>query len=385
MLKHATLYRIADGFVMPPLDRLEAELQRLAFQPCGPTQTLSAGWTPPRGKDHGAMLEQVGGQLIVKLAVERKAVPGPAVKAEVEARCKKVEEERGRKPGRKEKAEIKDEVVLSLLPRAFSKRSSVVVWMDPENRLLVVGASSMKAAEPVLKNLVDVMADLGHVLPLAPLSTAMAPATAMAEWLSTREAPAGFTIDRELELKKAGEDKSVVRYSRHSLDLDEIGQHIREGKLPTHLALTWNDKVSFVLTENLAIRKIDIRGVEEAPKGEDGFDADVAIATGELQQLVPDLLLALGGELAVEPQTGEMTGAAPASGDAQAADPGDDLYERAVAVVREHQRPSISLVQRHLRIGYNRAASLLEDMEKRGVVSAMDGSGQRRCLPALAG
>lgn len=386
MFKHVTLYRIAEGFTLPPLDKLEESLQRLLFVPCGPTQALSSGWLPPRGQDHGVMVEQVAGQLIFKLAVERKAVPAAAVKAEVEARCKVIEQERGRKPGRKEKAEIKDEVMLSLLPRAFSKRSSVVAWMDSENRLLVVGAGSLKAAEPVLKALVDIMADLGNVLPLAPLSAATAPATAMAEWLSTREAPTGFTIDRELELKKAGEDKSVVRYSRHSLDLDEIGQHIQEGKLPTHLALTWNDKVSFVLTENFTVRKIDIRGVEEAPKGEDGFDTDVAIATGELQQLVPALLIALGGELTVDPQTREMTGTATETGDGKPPEQpsGDDLYERAVAVVRKHQKPSISLVQRHLQIGYNRAASLLEDMEKRGIVSAMDGSGQRRFLPALA-
>jgi recombination associated protein RdgC len=385
MFKHVTLYRIAPGFSLPPLDKLDEELQRLAFQPCGPTQALSGGWLPPRGHEHGAMVEQVGGQLILKLAIERKAVPSAAVKAEVEARCKAIEQERGRKPGRKEKAEIKDEVVLTLLPRAFSKRAAFTIWMDPEARLLVVGVGSMRAAEPVLKNLVDVMAELGHVLPLAPISTATAPATAMAEWLTAKEAPAGFTIDRELELKKAGEDRSVVRYSRHSLDLDEIGEHIRQGKMPTHLSLTWNDKVSFVLTEGFAIRKIDIRGIEEAPKGEDGFDADVAITTGELQQLVPDLLAALGGELVVEAQTGEMTAAA--ASPAGPAAPGqslDDLFARAIVVVRENQRPSISLVQRHLKIGYNRAAQLLEDMETRGLVSAMDNSGQRRCLPALA-
>ena len=89
----------------------------------------------------------------------------------------------------------------------------------------------------------------------------------------------------------------MVRYSRHTLALDEIAQHIDEGKLPTRLAMTWNDKVSFELTEQLGIRKIDIRGIEETPKGEDGFDADVAIATGELSALLPELLLSLGGEL----------------------------------------------------------------------------------------
>jgi recombination associated protein RdgC len=300
MFKNIVVYRIAADWTAPPSDRLEEELQRLAFQPCGPTQELSAGWVPPRGQDNGAMVESVGGQWILKLAVERKSVPGGAVRAELEARCKAIEAERGRKPGRKEKAEIKDEIVHSFLPRAFGKRSSHVLWLDLQQRSLVIAAGSMKAAEPVVRQLVDVMAELQHVLPLAPLSTSLAPATAMAEWLTTRQTPEGFSMDRDLELKKAGEEKSVVRYARHSLELDEIGQHIQEGKLPTQLALTWNDKVSFVLTEQLAIHKIDIRDVDEAPKGKDGFDADVAIATGELGQLLPDLVAALGGELSLQ-------------------------------------------------------------------------------------
>ncbi|MGZ5179840.1 MAG: recombination-associated protein RdgC [Ramlibacter sp.] len=298
LFKNIVVYRIGADWTPPAFERLEAELQRLAFVPCQPTQELSVGWQPPRGQEHGAMVELVAGQWILKLAIERKAVPGGAVRAELEARCKAIEQATGRKPGRKEKNEIKQEIVHTFLPRAFSKRATHTLWLDLESRSLVVAAGSLKGAEPVLKPLVDVMAEIGHPLPLAPLNTATAPATAMGDWLTTRQAPEGFTIDRDLELKKAGEEKSVVRYARHSLDLDEIGQHIQEGKLPTQLALTWNDKVSFVLTEQLGIRKIDIRDVEETPKGEDGFDADVAIATGELALLLPDLLSSLGGELA---------------------------------------------------------------------------------------
>lgn len=296
LFKNIVVYRIGPEWTPPPLERLEDALQRLAFLPCGPTQEHSAGWVPPRGKDNGAMVESFGGQWIAQLAVERKAVPGGAVRAELDARCKALEAERGRKPGRKEKAEIKQEIVQSFLPRAFSKRSAHCLWLDAEKRVLVIAAGSMKAAEPTVKQLVDVMADLGHVLPLAPLSTALAPATAMADWLTTKLPPEGFTIDRDLELKKPGEERSVVRYARHNLELDEIGQHIQEGKLPTQLALTWNDKVSFVLTEQLGIRKIDIRGVKDVAKGEDGFDADAAIATGELSGLLPQLVASLGGE-----------------------------------------------------------------------------------------
>jgi recombination associated protein RdgC len=263
------------------------------------------------------MVEIVGGQWILKLAVERKAVPAGAVRAELESRCKAIEAEQGRKPGRKEKSELKDEIIHAFLPRAFSKRSAHVLWLDPQARLLFVGASSSRAAEPVLKQLADAMAEIRHVLPLAPLSTATSPATAMAHWLTSQEPPAGFTIDRDLELKNAGEERSVVRYARHTLELEEIGQHIQEGKLPTQLAMTWDGKVSFVLTETLVLRKLDLHGVEEALGPDKGFDADAAIATGEISLLFPQLLEALGGELALG-----SPAAAPAS--PAAAAPGDD-------------------------------------------------------------
>jgi recombination associated protein RdgC len=304
LFKNLIVYRIGSDWTPPPAEALEAELQRLTFQPCGPSQELSVGWLPPRGEEHGAMVEVVAGHRILKLGVERKAVPGGAVRAELEARCKAIEAEQGRKPGRKEKSEIKEDIVHAFLPRAFSKRASHLLWLDEANRLLYVGAGSAKAAEAVLKQLADVMAELKHVLPLEMLSTATSPAAAMAHWLTTREAPPGFSIDRDLELKNAGEDKSVVRYARHTLELDEIGQHIQEGKMPTQLAMTWEGKVSFVLTEMLVIKKLDMHGVDDNLGKDNGFDTDAAIATAEISGLLPDLLDALGGEMAL--------GAAPA-------------------------------------------------------------------------
>ena len=119
----------------------------------------------------------------------------------------------------------------------------------------------------------------------------------MAHWLLTQEAPVGFTIDRDCELKAADESKSVVRYARHALDIDEVKQHVEHGKLPTKLALTWDDRVSFLLTESLQIKKIAFTdSVLDQAGDEGGFDTDVAIATGELTKLIPDLIEALGGE-----------------------------------------------------------------------------------------
>ncbi len=120
----------------------------------------------------------------------------------------------------------------------------------------------------------------------------------MAHWLATQEPPAGFSIDRECELESADEAKAVVRYARHPLDIEEIQAHIAAGKLPTKLALTWDDRVSFMLTEGMQLKKVAfLDTVFEGTKADDGgFDTDVAIATGELVELIPDLIEALGGE-----------------------------------------------------------------------------------------
>ena len=148
---------------------------------------------------------------------------------------------------------------------------------------------------------------------VALLDTQTSAQAAMAHWLISQEAPVGFSIDRECELKAADESKAVVRYARHPLDIDEVKQHVEHGKLPTKLAMTWDDRVSFVLSDSLQIKKIAfLDSVLDEAGDEGGFDTDVAIATGELSRLIPDLIEALGGEGRTE--LGQDTASPAASG-----------------------------------------------------------------------
>jgi len=298
MFKNAIVYRI-DQWERPTLEALEPRLDAARFVECGASQQESLGWVEPRGEKHGPLIESVAGQWILKLCIETKAVPGGAVKSQLEARLDKIEQETGRRPKGKHAKELKEEIVQELLPRAFPKRGSTPIWIDLQKNLIVVGAASAKKADRIVTLLTELLA--GGIR-LEPVQTQLSAATAMAEWLSTKEAPPGFTIDRECELKQPDSEKSLVRYARHTLDIDEVGEHIKQGKLPTQLAMTWDSRVSFVLTEQLAIRKIKLldvvlEGQEAAGKGDNHFDADVAIATGELGRLLPDLVEALGGPL----------------------------------------------------------------------------------------
>ena len=281
---------------------LEEALQADLFVPCGASQEKSVGWVEPRGVAHGPLVEVVGGQWLLKQMVEVKAVPASVVKRKVEERVAQIEASTGRKPGKKELRDLRDDTRLALLPMAFTKQSSVLVWIDPKARFLVLGAGSQGKADEVMTGLIKAIDGLAVQL----VNTQTSPAVAMSAWLSAQEAPAGFSVDRECELKAADESKAAVRYTRHALDINEVSGHIAMGKLPTRLAMTWNDRLSFVLTDALQLKKLAfldvvLEGAATSPTGgkDDGFDTDVVIATGELGNMLPELLEALGGEMAL--------------------------------------------------------------------------------------
>jgi len=305
MFKNLVVYRLSALGGEPwgaTLTEVEDGLAKARFMPCGTTQPMSAGWVSPRHGDGGEggmapLVESIGGQWLMRLMVEQKVLPSAVVKRRVEELAKKSEQATGRKPGKRHAKELKEEAVLALLPQAFTKQASVNVWMDTKAQLLVIDASSAKRAEEAATMLIQSLDGLALRL----VQTTLSPAAAMTAWLAGDEPPSAFSVDRECELKSADEMKSVVRYARHPLDTDEVRAHVMAGgKQPTRLALTWKGRVSFVLTDTLQIKKLSVDdGLFDAgSRADEGFDADAAIATGELCQLIPDLVAALDGELA---------------------------------------------------------------------------------------
>lgn len=296
MFKNLTVYRVGPEW-SATLEEIEDSLAAARFAECGATQPQSLGWIAPRGTEHAPLVESVGGQWLLALMIERKALPSAVVKRRTDELVQQVEHSSGRKPGKKETKELKEQATLELLPMAFTKRATIRVWIDARQRLLMVDASSTTRAGEVVTQLIKSLPGLT----LTMLQTTESAPVAMSQWLLNGEPPAAFTVDRECELKSPDEMKSVVRYARHPLDIDEVRQHIASGKQPTRLALTWQSRVSFVLSETGQIKKIDFLDVvfenHRADSRDDAFDADAAIATGELVKLIPDLIDALGGEM----------------------------------------------------------------------------------------
>ena len=313
MFKNLIVFRIGEGW-QPDAAALEDALAKDVFAPCTPTQPLAFGWAPTRGDEHGKLVEVVGGQWLLKLAREQRLLPSSVVNDRVDEMAQRIEAETGRKPGKKAKRDLKEQAAHELLPQAFTKRSATRVWIDPTQRLLLVDAGSAGRADEVTTMLVRASDGLA----LSLINTAESPVACMAAWLADGDTPEGFQIERECELKGHDDEKPVVRYARHPLDTDEVRQHLTAGKLPTRLALSWRERVSFTLTETLALKKISFLDLalesQTAGEGDDAFDADAALATGLLSKMIPALIDGLGGEQAFA--EAPATQAAPTEGDA---------------------------------------------------------------------
>jgi recombination associated protein RdgC len=243
--------------------------------------------------------------------IETKAVPSSVIKRKAELQIQEIESKTGRKPGKKEKREMCEDILHSLLPQAFAKQGSVTVWINPQDRLLAIDAASSSKADEVITQLVRALPGLDLNL----IQTATSPQTAMASWLlalHSDELPPSLSVEKECVLKSGTEDQPMVRYTRHILSTEEVRKHVREGKLPTQLALSWEGKASFVLTDNLQFKKLSfLDGTEPDSvntQGEDKFDANVVLSTGMLGPLIKDVLQALGGENVFAEQATEAEG-----------------------------------------------------------------------------
>ncbi|BAL22385.1 recombination-associated protein RdgC [Azoarcus sp. KH32C] len=295
--KNLQIYRVPVGWDLSA-EALEDQLAKKRFQPCGSQDQETRGWLSPTNDEF--LVHRVGGQWLIALGIEQRLLPSSVVKQEAEERAEALSLQQGYKPGRKQMKELREQVMQELLPRAFTRRRKAFAWIDLVGGWLGIDAPSQARAEDVL----EVLRQTLDTLPLALVRTELSPTSAMADWLAGGEAPAGFTIDQDCELRSVTEDKAAVRYVRHSLEGDEVRGHLTAGKLPTRLALTFDDRVSFVLTEKLEIKRLDFLDVVKENLDQQGtddaralFDAGFALMTGELQRLLPAVVEALGGEL----------------------------------------------------------------------------------------
>ncbi len=293
--KNLKIYRLSAPWSLLG-DELEAALARQAFKPGTNLEMQCLGWIPPR--EGGGLAHVVNGQILLTLRVEAKQLSARVINQTAKARAQEIEEQQGHKPGRKQMKEIKERVIDELLPRAFSVYRDTRVWIDPRNRWLVIDAAASSKADEVI----GILAKCIEPFPLENLYVMQSPASAMTAWLAEDEAPANFSIDQDTELRSPGQSGAAIRYIKHSIDAADVGRHIQSGKQCTRLAMTWADRVSFVLTDGLDIKRVspldvlkegsDTVTANDAEK----LDSDMTLMTGELAKMMAELVDALGGE-----------------------------------------------------------------------------------------
>ncbi|HWS65079.1 MAG TPA: recombination-associated protein RdgC [Steroidobacteraceae bacterium] len=295
LFKNLVFHRLPADWELSAAD-FESQLAGRTLKPCGPFDMSSGGWVPVTGG--GRLLHTVNRQHMVALGVDEKLLPGSIVRQVAQERADLQGREQGFPVGRKQMRELRARVGDELRARALTRRRTTRAWLDPTSGWFAVDASSIPRAEMVVETLSDT---LGTFAPQA-VETGRSPRACMAAWLLRAEAPLHFSIDDDLELQSADKAKSTVRYTRHPLDGKEIRGHLAAGKYPTRLGLTWNDRVSFVLTDKLQVKRLEFLEMsKDQTEGDDvdpaeQFDIDFAVMAGELGLLLKDLMLALGND-----------------------------------------------------------------------------------------
>ncbi|MDR4518538.1 MAG: recombination-associated protein RdgC [Nitrosomonas sp.] len=286
-------YRITSG-EMDPL-QLDEALSNNELQNCLQMEMQSCGWVKPKD-DSDQFVHVCGQHVLVAYGVEKKILPTAVVNQYAKSRIETMEQHQGYKAGKEQVRDIKEAVLIDLMPRAFAQRHITYAWVNLSDGILVIDTANLKRAEAVIELLIKTVSGIR----LVPLTTNISSSAVMTRWLSGDEPPAVFTIDRDCELQGMDNEKTTVRYTHHLLDPDETVRHIKAGKKVTRLAMTWANKISFVLHDNFQIRRIApldvIKESADATDAADLFDGDFALMTGELSQFLPDLIHALGGE-----------------------------------------------------------------------------------------
>ena len=274
--------------VAKSLAELDARLEECRLKPVGPSELMSRGFIPPFGRDAEAMSHRVGDAIWITLGGEDRLLPGAVVNDELGKRIAAMEEKEGRKLGGRARKRLKEDLVMELLPRAFVRPVQTNATLDLQHGFIAVDASSKKSAE-------SVVSELRHALgsfPALPLNAEVSARAVLTGWIAGEALPAGLVLGDECELKDPIDAGAVVKCQRQELLCDEIKKHLESGKQVSKLALVLDDHVSFVLGEDLVVRKLKfLDGVVDQLEGteRDGLhaelDARYALMAGELKRL----------------------------------------------------------------------------------------------------
>lgn len=281
-------------------EALEKALASKPARPCASQELTTYGFVAPFGKGADAPLVHVSqGFLLIAARKEERILPSSVVRDALKDKVDEIETQQMRKVYKKERDQLKDEIVLTLLPRAFLRRSTTYAAIAPAQGLILIDSASPKRAEDLLSTLREAMGSL----PLRPVSVKIAPSATLTDWVKNQQAACDFFVLDECELRDTHEDGGVVRCKRQDLTSEEIQLHLSTGKQVTQLSLAWQDKLAFVLDDKLVIKRLRFEDLLQEQAEQDGGDDDLGQQDASftlmmltLMEYLPALYQALGGE-----------------------------------------------------------------------------------------
>ncbi len=264
-------------------ESLDEALAKHCFKPCGIREYQSFGWVTPSGDESLVLKDTGSGCFLVCANLEEKVLPASVVNDAVN----KAAELLDHKPGKKERAGMREEIIFDLLAKAFTRSAKIHAMLDLRAGYMFVDSASANRAESLIGLL---RASLGS-LPTVPLRTNRKPVTVMSAWLEGTP-PTSIEIGAECELLDPSEGGGVAKFKRQDLYTDEVQSNLDSGKQVVKLALTWGEHLSFVLDDSLVIKRLKFIGLDTE---EPSPAADFAILSAQLRALLLRLLSVFGG------------------------------------------------------------------------------------------
>ncbi|QTH65056.1 recombination-associated protein RdgC [Psychrosphaera ytuae] len=289
---NALIYKFTKPFDLTA-EQIAEQLQTHVFRPCGSQDQMKQGWVPAIPGTE-ALLHAANTCYLISLKTEEKILPTTVVKEALEEKVQLIQHERGQKVGKKEQQSLKEEIIQQLLPKAFTKSSRLYAYIDVKNQWIVVNSSSANKAETLLALLRQCLGSL-PILPHKPEQDLM---LAMTQWVKEDDLPVPFMFASDIELKALDEEGASAKLKNHDVTEDEVQLHISNGKYVHKLGLVWDEKAKFVINEEAALKQIKFLDIvkeqtDDVPNDDKlaKFDADFALMTGELNNLINDLTL----------------------------------------------------------------------------------------------
>ncbi|MDM8558994.1 recombination-associated protein RdgC [Candidatus Parabeggiatoa sp. HSG14] len=277
---------------------LHEQLTKAIFQPCGKMDMESMGWVPPLGRDSESLVHAANKCIIFSARKEEKILPPSVVREFVNDKVEEIETQQMRRVRKREKDEIREEVLHDLVPRAFTRSTYLFAYIDITHGWLLVDTPSRKKAEELVTFLRTTIGSL----PVVPPQIQQSPARIMTQWL-IKENDCPIDLDLADACVLTDQEGAVVNCKRQDLLAEEIQGHLDAGKLVTRLALEWNDRLGLILDDELVIRRLHLLDLIQAQLNDANtetpaqrFDAEFAIMTGELASLIKRLFEVFGGE-----------------------------------------------------------------------------------------